>query len=181
VVTRLLLRAALAGTLLLGASARATPDAPTEWDVKAAYLYNFTLFVEWPEDAMPSPTAPFVVGIVGPDPFGQAAEATFAGKTVGAHPVVVRRLASPEESGAVQILFVASPSDREAQRAVRAAQGKPVFTVADGEGAASRGSILTFHLKENRVRFDVNLAPARAARLKISSQLLKLALSVEGP
>lgn len=180
-VIRVLLRSALAGMLLLAAAARAAPNAPTEWDVKAAYLYNFTLFVEWPADAMPSPTAPFVVGILGADPFGPVADAAFAGKSVGSHPIVVRRLASPEEAGAVQILFIPSSSDRDARRALRAAQGKPVFTVADGEGAAAGDAILTFRLVESRVRFDVNLGAARGARLRISSQLLKVALSVQGP
>jgi hypothetical protein len=81
----------------------------------------------------------------------------------------------------VQILFLAGSPDRESVRAIRAAQGRPVLVVGDGAGAARRGVILTFQVKDDRVRFEVNLAPAREAGLKISSQLLKLALAVEGP
>lgn len=183
-VIRRALRGALAlaaAALLLAPPARGAPDAPTEWEVKAAYLYNFTRFVEWPENAMPSPSAPFVVGVFGPDPFGRAIDATFAGKAVGTHPIVVRRLESPEEAPSVQILFLPAPLEREALRALRAAQGKPVLVVSDADGTSPRGVILAFRLRDNRVRFQVNLAPAREAGLRISSQLLKLALDVEGP
>jgi hypothetical protein len=182
-VKRVLRRAlALAAAAVLAAPpAGASPDAPTEWEVKAAYLYNFTRFVDWPDDAMQSATAPFVVGLFGPDPFGSVLDTTFAGKAVGSHPIVVRRLKAPEEAASVQILFLAAAPDRESLRAIRAAQGRPVLVVGDGDGATRRGVILTFQVKDNRVRFEVNLAPAREAGLKISSQLLKLALAVEGP
>lgn len=173
--------ALLAAALLLAAPMRAAPEAPTEWDVKAAYLYNFTRFVEWPEDRTTPADAPFVVAVLGPDPFGRVLDATFAGKTVGTHPVVVRRLERPEDASEVRILFVAGASDRDALRGLRAARGKPVLTVGDANGAGPRPVILTFLIRDSRVRFEVNLGAARDAGLKISSQLLKLALAVDGP
>jgi hypothetical protein len=173
--------AAAAAALLVAAPGRAAPEAPTEWEVKAAYLYNFTRFVEWPEDPAIPADAPFVVGILGPDPFGRVLDATLAGKSVGTHPIVVRRLERPAEASDVQILYLATPVDREALRILRAAHGKAVLTVGDANDAATAPVILTFRIRESRVRFAVNLGPAREAGLKISSQLLKLALAVDGP
>ncbi|MEO8053738.1 MAG: YfiR family protein [Acidobacteriota bacterium] len=173
--------AAAAAALLASAAGTAAPEEPTEWEVKAAFLFNFTRFVEWPEDPAIPPDAPFVVGILGPDPFGRVLDATFAGRTVGTHPVVVRRLERPEQASKVQILFLAGPLDRDSLQGLRATYGKPVLTVGDANGAAPRFLILAFRIQDSRVRFEVNLGPARAAGLKISSQLLKLALAVEGP
>ena len=172
--------AALAVATLLGAHARgAEPERPTEWAVKAAYLYNFTLFVEWPDRPESAPDAPFVVGILGPDPFGRVLDDTLAGKTVGGRPIVVRRLQRPEDAAAVQILFIASAADTEVAKALRAARGKPVLTVADVDELGRRSVVLAFRILDSRVRFEVNLALAEDAGLKISSQLLKLALAVE--
>ena len=172
--------AALCAAALLAAPAGgAETSPPSEWEVKAAYLYNFTRFVEWPDQAAAPPDAPFVVGILGPDPFGRVLDDTLSGKTFNGRPIVVRRLERPESAASVQILFLAAPLDRDGARALRAAQGKPVLTVSNEEGAATHGVVLAFRLRDNRVRFDVNLALAEEGGLKISSHLLKLALNVE--
>ncbi len=154
--------------------------APTEWDVKAAYLYNFTRFVEWPDRSTTPADTPFVIGILGRDPFGRVLDDTLSGKTVDGRPIVVRRLERAEEAASVQILFLGQASGRETERALRAVRGRPVLTVGDGDGPARRGVVLTFRIRESRVRFDVDLHAADEAGLKISSQLLKLALAVEG-
>jgi hypothetical protein len=174
-----LVAAFAAAALLAPPVGGAEPTAPTEWEVKAAYLYNFTRFVEWPDQATAPPGSPFVVGIFGADPFGRVLDDTFAGKSAGGRPIVIRRLERAEDAGAVQILFIASAADRDAERALRAAQGRPVLTVGDEREPGGGIVILNFRIRDNRVRFEVNLAPAEEAGLKISSQLLKLALSVE--
>lgn len=173
--------AAFAALALLAAPAGAAEvAAPTEWDVKAAYLFNFTRFVEWPDLPGVPADAPFVIGILGADPFGRALDDALAGKTVGGRPIVVRRLREPAGAGSVQILFLGAATERETALALRAARGRPVLTVGDGNGNSRRSAILTFRIRENRVRFDVNLTAAQEAGLKVSSQLLKVALSVEG-
>jgi hypothetical protein len=171
---------ALAAAVLVVSSAGGLCETPTEWEVKAAYLYNFTRFVDWPERVSLVPDRPFVVGILGADPFGHVLDDMLSGKTVGGRPIVVRRLERPEDAGSVQILFVSPSAERDLDRVRRATQGIPVLIVGDSEGLAQRGVILNFRLKDNRVRFEVNLAQAEEAHLRISSQLLKLALSVEG-
>jgi len=174
-----LVAALAAAAFLVAPAGGAGSDAPTEWDVKAAYLYNFTLFVAWPDRVNVAPDAPFVIGVLGPDPFGRVLDDTFVGKTVGVRPVVVRRLDRPESAGTVQILYLSAADDRDVARALSAVQGKPVLTVADGDGLDRRRVMLTFRIRDSRVRFEVNLALAEDAGLKISSQLLKLALAVE--
>jgi hypothetical protein len=154
-------------------------EAPTEWEVKAAYLYNFARFVEWPEDPDVAPDRPFVVGVLGRDPFGRVLDDTLSGKSLAGRPIVVRRLEKPEDANTVQILFLSPSVIGALPLILRATQGRPVLTVGDSEGLAERGVILNFRLQDNRVRFEVNLRRADEAHLRISSQLLKLAVAVE--
>jgi len=172
-------RAALAAALFCAAPHARTEEEPppTEWEVKAAYLYNFTRYVEWPESAL-KPGTPFVVAVFGRDPFGGALDAALAGKTVGTRPIEIRRLDRAEKAAFAHVLFVSS-SERDAASALRAVQGLPVLTVADADGLPP-SPIVRFRVVDRRVRFDVNLAQAEVARLKISSHFLRLALSVEG-
>lgn len=170
--------AVLAMRLALPAGGVGAP-APTEWEVKAAYLYNFARFVEWPEPASDAADAPFVVGVLGRDPFGRVLDDTLSGKTLGGRPIVVRRLEKAQEAETVQILFVSSSAAGELPAILRATEGRPILTVGDSEGLARRGVILNFRLQENRVRFEVNLRRAEESHLRISSQLLKLAVAVE--
>ncbi len=172
--------AVLIGVALLAAPAGEAEVAPTEWDVKAAYLYNFTRFVEWPDRSTTLADTPFLIGVLGRDPFGPVLDDTLAGKTVDGRRIVVRRLGRADEAASVQILFLGPASGRETERALSAARGRPVLTVCDGDGPVRRGVVLTFRIRDGRVRFDVDLRAADEAGLKISSQLLKVALAVEG-
>src|SRR6185436_19461055 len=102
-------RAAALGAALWSLAAGAGAAVPaTEYEVKAAFLYNFARFVEWPADALGPPQAPFVVAVLGTDPFGDVLDRTMAGKTVAGHPVQVRRLDDPEAAGHAHILFICS-------------------------------------------------------------------------
>lgn len=170
----------VAAALVAAATRGIGADTPTEWEVKAAYLYNFARFVEWPESASQSADGAFVVGVLGPDPFGRVLDDTIAGKTIGGRPIAVRRLERIEEAGSVQILFLSAQQDRDLTKVLRSLQGSPVLTVGDAEGLVQRGVILNFRIRDNRVRFEVNLAQAAEAHLRVSSQLLKLAIAVEG-
>jgi hypothetical protein len=164
----------LAATLAAHAPAA---SAPTEQEVKAAFLYNFAKFVEWPPNTRSAP-GPFVIAVLGPDPFGPTLDQVLAGKAVAGRPVEVRRCAEAAEARGAHIVYVAP---REGGPAVlRAVSGEGVLTVGDGEAFARAGGIIGFRLQDRKVRFDINARQAERAGLKLSSQLLKLARIVDG-
>jgi len=151
-------------------------QAPTEYQVKAAFLYNFAKFVEWPEN---TPGMPFCIGILGPDPFGSVIDQTLAGKTLDGRRVVIRRFERPEEAFGCEIVFVASASRSPAPLLERF-QNKAVLTVGDEPAFCQSGGIIGFQLAGQRVRFAVNLEAAQRAQLKVSSKLLSLATKIWG-
>jgi uncharacterized protein DUF4154 len=154
-----------------------TAAAPTEYQVKAAFLYSFAKFVQWPDDAFSKPEEPFVVGVLGDDPFGSVLDDTLAGKTVLNRPVVIKRFGKVEDVRA-QILFVGSSERRDLPRVLKSLRGRAILSAGETEDFAENGGIVGFKTKDRRVRFEINLSRAEEARLRISSQLLKLATIV---
>jgi len=152
---------------------------PTEYDVKAAFLYNFAKFVEWPPDTFKEPTAPLTVCVLGDDPFGEALEKEFSGKTVQDRPIVFEPL-DHHAPAACQVLFVSASERKRVDAILQDLQGPPILTVSDIHRFVKHGGMIGFTLEDDRVRFEVNLAAAEQAGLKISSQLLKLAKNVTG-
>jgi len=151
-------------------------QAPTEYQVKAAFLYNFAKFVEWPVNA---PGTRFCIGILGTDPFGPLIDETLAGRTLGSRGVVVRRFSRPEDAFDCQIVFVAS-SATPLKLLLRRFEGKAVLTVGDAPAFCQSGGIIGFQVAERRIRFAVNLEAAERAQLQLSSKLLSLATKVWG-
>jgi hypothetical protein len=165
--------ALLASTLLPAAAPGASElAAPTEYQVKAAFLYNFAKFVEWPDA---QPRAPFVIGVLGEDPFGPVLDQTVTGKTVMSRPFAVRRLADAADAPQVDILFIAASERARLPEVLGRLRGANVLTVGDSESFVDRGGMVGFRTAGNMVRFDINLREANRAGLKISSQLLRLA------
>jgi uncharacterized protein DUF4154 len=150
--------------------------AESEYDVKAAYLFKFTKFVEWPTSAFYGPEAHFVIGIVGRDQFG-GLDRILEGKRIGDRSLEVRYLLSGDVAGlrACQMVFVNASEERRLPDILAAVQGRPVLIVGESEGFASAGGTLGFAIRQSRVGVEVNSEAARQARLKISSQLLNLA------
>ena len=153
----------------------AAPAPPNEYEVKAAFLYNFARFVEWPPAAVGAPDQPFVVAVFGDDPFGATLDHTLSGKTLEARPIVVRRLASLDEAAQVNILFIGASEKPHVARVLRTLSGTHVLTVGEMSGFAELGGMIGFRTERQRIRFDINVGQASRAGLKISSQLLKLA------
>jgi hypothetical protein len=145
---------------------------PTEYEVKAAYLYPFATFVAWPPRGERDP---FVITILGDDPFGVVIDETLAGKSVDGRRVVVRRIVNPQDLGACQILFISDSERTHLVDILRRLEGVPTLTVGEMERFAERGGAIRFHTEASRVRLEINVAVAARARLKISSELLKLA------
>lgn len=180
-----MVRGCVAGVLIAGwlcipgstpTGAQSRPPAPHE--VEAAYLYQFGRYVEWPPDRQWA-SATFDICVLGADPFGTALDEVVQGKIIAGQPVAARRILGPSQSQDCRILFV-SPSEGDRVPAIlQALQGTGAVTVSRGADFTRRGGMIAFVTEERRVRFVVNLAAAETARLRLSSQLLRVAVSVE--
>lgn len=151
-------------------------EAPrSEYEVKAAMLYNFARFVEWPAQVLGSASDPLVVGVLGLDPFGAILDNTLKGVTVNGRHMVVRRFASVAELKVCHILFVSSSETKSLPAVTQMFERSAVLTVGDMERFARQGGMIGFILDGKKVRFEINLDAAESAGLKISSKLLQLA------
>ena len=151
---------------------------PEEYEIKAAFLYNFTKFVEWPPASFPDAASPFVIGILGDDPFGPTLDQIVAGKQVFGRSVVIRRWKKPGEIGNCQILFIASDDLGAITAVVEQFRTVAMLTVSDTEEFSERGGMIRLTLAGHKIRFEINHRTAREAGLKISSRLLTLAVRV---
>lgn len=157
----------------------ATAPAPTEYEVKAALLYNFARFVSWPDAAFSDARAPFVIGVLGENPFGGILDRTVEDKKVGERTFVIRHWAKLEDVGPCHILFVSAYEQKRVSRLIESIAGVSVFTVGDVEGFAERGGVADFEMDGYRVRIEINPKSAERAKLHISSKLLALARIVK--
>jgi hypothetical protein len=169
----------LVGLAPLRGTVRAA-DAPVkEYQVKAAILLQSARFVEWPAEA----DAPIVVGVLGEDPFGPLLDQIFKGESAKGRPLEIRRFKAPQDLEPCHILFVCA-SEKERWPEIRKRLGEDAFkargplTVSDIEAFAEAGGVLHLDLQEKKVRLRINVDAAARASLKISSQLLKLAVVV---
>lgn len=156
---------------------RADEGAPLEYQVKAAFLLNFTKFVEWPDSAFAGPDAPITICILGEDPFGKALDQIVEGESIGNRKVVVNRIKHAPSPKSCQALFVAD-SQRDTAKTLAEA-GPGVLTVGESVRFLSDGGIISFVIERGRVRFDINVDAANKANLKVSSKLLKVARFVK--
>ncbi len=163
---------AVLALLLLAAPTVRAQEAYREYDVKAAFLYNFVKFVEWPPAAFRDDRSPIEICVHGTDPFGQSLDDVVKGETVGARGLSIRRPASFE---GCHVLFVCASERERMSEVLAAVGGRPVLTVADSDGFLRAGGMINFVLDEGRVRFRINQAAAERVRLTISSKLLRLA------
>jgi len=147
---------------------------PSEYEVKAAFLYNFARFVEWPLDA-PGDDRTFVVTVLGRDPFGSVLDDTLRGKTIDAKRMVVRRVLRSEDVGRSHIVFISDSENERLPAILKSLEAAPVLTVGDMNQFAERGGVIRFKVDQERIRLEINVAAAQRSRLRISSQLLKLA------
>jgi YfiR/HmsC-like len=152
---------------------------PSEYQVKATYLYNFGRFVKWPGTVPAGKGDSFSVCVLGQDPFGPILDSTLAGEALDGKPVVLRRISKRQEAGECRILFISSTEERHLKEILTAIDESEVLTVSDMPGFTRRGGMIQFVLEGDRVRFEINLASAESARLVLSSELLKVAASVK--
>ena len=155
-------------------------NASTEYQVKAAFLFHFAQFVDWPSEAFKQPDSPITYCTVGDDPFQGALDASLNGKTLGARPFRVRHLKHVEEAAGCQVLFLGTDDKKALSAALGSLEGSPTLTVGETEHFAADGGMIGFCLEDNKVRFEINVRAAEHARLKISARLLALAKTVIG-
>jgi hypothetical protein len=152
--------------------------ANLEYQVKAAFIFNFASFITWPARAFASTTSPLDICIVGPDPFGGALDQVVAGEHVGGHPFTVEHRSRPADLKGCQIVFVPATS-QDGALVVKASADAPVLTIGETDEFWRDGGMITFELEGGHVRFDVNQEAAKHSGLELSSKLLRVARRVK--
>ncbi len=161
--------------LLMCAAPQASAQVSREYDLKAVFLYNLASFVNWPKFAFPAPDAPFVIGVLGDDPFGRVLDDVVANEFVGTHPFRVHRFRRIDDVENCQLLFISESESRHVESILRRLRGKPVLTVADLQGFAEAGGMVGLRTEHEQLQLYVNPAAAEAATLSLSSKLLEVA------
>jgi hypothetical protein len=159
------------------AMAQTELQAP-EYRVKAAFVYKFGDYIEWPAEAFADPNGPLVIGVVGADALADELTRITNGRTVGGRPVVVRKLKYGDPLSGLQMVFIGKSTSEQLAATLGASKGQACLTVTESEDGLRLGSVINFVVVSDKVRFDVALPSAEASRLKISSRLLAVARKV---
>jgi len=170
-------RVAAIAWLLLAVGTGLAQQKASEYQVKAAYLYNFGRFVEWPASGVVQNEV-FTVCILGHDPFGPTLDSTLAGEMIGSKNVVAKRISSPQESSHCKILFMSADEASRLGKILESLDSEAILTVSDMPAFSERGGMIQFVIEGNRIRFEINLAATQKAGLTLSSELLKVATAV---
>lgn len=163
---------------LLCLAANSQPVPVTEYQVKAAFLYNFARFVEWPSTAFSGQDAQLQICVYGPDPFGEDLRSLTHDKLVNGRRLLVKDVVDLQQARSCQIVFIARPEKIEIAKILQSLQGANVLTVGEAKGFADNGGMINFILQNEHVQFEVNHREAKRAGLTISSRLLSVARAV---
>lgn len=166
----------LAVVFLTAAPVAQAQPISKEYQVKAAFLYNFTKFVEWPPQDFASATSPIVIAVFGKNPFDQELAALVKDRSVNGRPIQVRAIQAEAELATAHIVFVGAGEESRLPSSIYGEHG--VLTVGESSEFSRRGGIITFTLVEGKVRFEINQGSGEKAGLKLSGQLLKLAVAL---
>ena len=150
-----------------------------EYQVKAGFLFNFAKFITWPEAAFPSPDAPFIIAIVGEDPFGVILDQAVTGKQIQDRPIIVRRFATLDDLDRCHILFASRSESDQYERIFEHARLLFALTVGESEQFTRRGGSIDFVISNQKIRFEINSDAARRTDVRINAKLLKLAMIVK--
>ena len=156
---------------------QAEPDAAQEQQVKSAFLYNFTKFVEWPAARFASPGDPIVLGVFGDADILDTLEVVVRGRTVNGRTLVVRRVVTVQEVRSTHLVFAAASEDTRFAAISAALRDDAVLTVGESPDFLAEGGSIRLLLMAGKLRFEINAAAAERAHLKISAQLQSLAVA----
>ena len=151
----------------------------TEYDVKAAYLYNFGKFIRWPASLLPASHDTFAICVLGKNPFGEALDRTVKGESIEGKRLEVRYLGGVSEMGGCRIVFLSNSEERRVDAVLAEVGKRPILTVSDIPDFVDRGGDIEFVEVGDKIRFKVNLGAAEKAGLSLSSELLKVAVAVK--
>jgi hypothetical protein len=175
------LRLVLGLVVLFVAPQLVAGEAPTmtAYQARAVLVFKIAQFTEWPKESFESDNAPFVMGILGDDPF-KAAISVIDGKTIKGRQLVVKHFSEPQEAAKCQLLFISSSEESRVPKIIKALENSSVMTVSEMDGFTERDGIVNLFQKETKggmanLHFEINRAAAEKAKLKINSQLLSLA------
>ncbi|WP_457392895.1 YfiR family protein [Roseateles sp. P5_E1] len=171
-------RMAIAGLLFFAAAQSGAADNDSralEAQIKAAYLYKFAGYVEWPPNAFMDATMPFTIGIIGAGDIATELNKLTSGRSLSDHPVEVRLLKAGDLPRSVQLIFVSGADTPQLRRTLEPYKALPTLTVSDIPGGIDAGCVINFMLVDNRVRFEISVRNAERHGLKISSRLLAVA------
>lgn len=158
-----------------GGAQSAAPAAASEYDVKAAFLFQFTRFVQWPPESFDAPDAPLLICVLGSNPFGSSLREISQGEAADSHALVVKSHDRVEDLDECHIVFVGGTDAPTAAKAIARLAGKRVLTVSDTADFAQRGGVIGFVRVDGKLRLQVNRGAAEASQLRISAKLLRLA------
>ena len=167
-------------------------EAPRDWDddkrnrdkkeylLKAAYLFNFASFVEWPAARFKKSDSPIIFGVVGVDPFGDSLEKTFKGRKVGTRALTVSRFSDAKSLGNCHVLFLPQGHKQDLKKIIAYCQKTNVLLVSESPGFLKQGGIVNFYIEDDSIQFEIHVDRAKRWKLEISSKLLRLARLVKG-
>jgi YfiR/HmsC-like len=163
--------------LLSVSTVLAAEAAPfNEYELKAAFLFNFIKFTEWPAEELGKPDEPFIIGVLGKDPFGGALDKIIEGEIVHNRKIVARRFLRMDEAAAnSHVLFIGASEENNLLSILKVLDGQSVLTVSEIANFAQRGGVIDLKKENNRIVFEINLLAAKRAGLSMNAQLLKLA------
>lgn len=153
-------------------------EVAKEYQVKAAFLYNFTKFVEWPPEHFRDATRPITIAVFGRNPFGGELQAAVRDRTVNGRELQIVSVADEAKAAAADMIFVSAGEEEHFAAASAAWRAAGVLTVGESPKFAASGGVITFVVEGDRVRFEINIAAADASGLKVSAQLQKLATAI---
>ena len=146
-----------------------------EYQVKAVFIFNFTQFVEWPANSFSSADAPFIIGILGDDPFGSSLKEAVSGEKMNGHPIIAQHITNFAEIPSCHILFISQSERNNMEQIAANMEGRSILTIGDGLDFLKQGGIIRFLARNNKIQFQINLVSSKTAHLVISSKLLRLA------
>jgi hypothetical protein len=158
----------------------AVEPMPSEYQVKAAFLINFPKYVDWPAEAFAQTNSPVVLAVPGDTRVAEEIQKAIAGRTVNGREIVLRRLASGEESGACHILFISAAEQQRSPNLLATVKDAGVLTVGESDNFLESGGIINLARRDQRIALEVNLTAAGNSRIKISSKLLSVASVLKG-
>ncbi|MDQ6620189.1 MAG: YfiR family protein [Pseudomonadota bacterium] len=172
--------AMMLATLSANAFGEESPQSPaaTERGIKAAFVYKFLAYVDWPAVAFSAPEAPIVIGVIGADDLALELQQITAMRNVNGRPVLVRRLREGDSPAGVHVLVVGRGDSARLPAVMRSVQQRPVLTVSEAPAGLDAGAVINFVLVDGRVRFEISVDAAERNGLKLSSRLLTVAQNV---